>query len=199
MRCTRDIDVWYRVICAIAIVVLPLTAASETPLLDKRLTKGGVGLKVGLIYSSIFTLDSAGVESEFEADVGLSAAVFFDIPIYRMTAFTISGDIQDIQLFDMRQKMVDVNIGLKHSFYSHRARLALRPTITAGYAFLAEIGRLEASDYLTLKTAVELLLLRPQNPAFVLELGVFWSPQGGNQTYDVTFGPVWMLRAGVMY
>ncbi len=167
--------------------------------MDKLLAKGGVGLKVGLIYSSIFTLDSAGVESEFEADIGLSAALFFEIPVVRMTAFTISGDIQDIQLFDMRQKMFDLNFGIKHSFYNHRARMAWRPAIAAGYAYLAEIGRLEASDYLTLKTAVELLVLRQRIPAYVLELGVFWSPRGGNRTYDVVFGPVWTLRAGVMY
>jgi hypothetical protein len=135
-----------------------------------------------------------------EMNFGLSGGVFFDVPLVQPVALTITCDIHDIQIYDSRQMMLNPQIGFKPTvkYFEHK-KYALRPSATVGFGYLYDVGRLEASSYLTFKGAFEALFFQNKNIGYVLELSVFGAPSGGNSAVDVSFGPVWSLRVGVMY
>jgi hypothetical protein len=182
--------IWVLVLC----VVLPVCVQAQ--LMDKRIRRGGVGVKAGFLNASTFHIDSAGEEMRY----GLTGGVFFDVPVVQPVAMTIAVDIHDIQLYTSRQMMINPQLGLKPTVkYIEERKYALRPLATVGFAYLYDIGRLEATSYLTVRAACEALFFQNKNIAYVLELSVFGAPYGGNSAVDVTFGPVWSLRVGVMY
>ena len=162
---------------------------------NKRIDRGGVGFKAGIIYYSTFNLDTVDVES----NIGLSAGVFFDINLYKKLQFSVETNLHDIQILNKRPKMINLNLGLKTSFYKPHYGIAWRPGVMVGFAQLAEVWIIPASTYLILKGYVDLLVMRNRNHSWVFELGVFGSPKGGARGYDITFGPIWTFRAGVMY
>lgn len=170
------------------------TAGQE--LLDKRIRRGGVGARAGLLNAATFHIGDADESMKF----GLTGGVFFDVPVVQPVAMTIVVDIHDIQLYNSRQMMINPQVGIKPTVkYFKDLKYALRPSATVGFGYLYDVGRLEASSYLTLRAAFEVLFFQNKNIGYVAELSVFGAPTGGNSAVDVTFGPVWSLRLGVMY
>ncbi|MBD3331379.1 hypothetical protein GF356_00905 [candidate division GN15 bacterium] len=168
----------------------------QPELIDKRIRRGGVGALAGFMNSSTFHIGGDDQEMNF----GLSGGVFFDVPLIQPVALTITCDIHDIQIYSSRQMMLNPQIGFKPTvkYFKHK-KYALRPSATVGFGYLYDVGRLEASSYLTFKGAFEALFFQNKNIGYVLELSVFGAPSGGNSAVDVSFGPVWSLRVGVMY
>ncbi|HOZ09052.1 MAG TPA: hypothetical protein PKW75_12275, partial [candidate division Zixibacteria bacterium] len=78
-------------------------------------------------------------------------------------------------------------------------RLAWRPGAAVGLGYLADIGFMRPTTYLTLKAFSELVLLPRGKWAVVLELGFMAAPSGGNSAVDVKIAPSLFLRAGLLY
>jgi len=163
---------------------------------DKRIRSGGVGIRAGLSNESRYWVNG----HSYELKTSLGLGVFFDVALSKRSAITITTDLYDVHLFGTRQWLMNIALGYKPTiYYSAAKKIAWRAAGTVGFANLAEIARMEPTNYLTLKLAAELLMFHNKNIGYVFELGVTGSPTGGNDDSDVTWGPVWTLRVGVMY
>lgn len=161
---------------------------------DKRIDRGGVGLKLGLIHTAKVRENTVTHDSK----ISFNSEIFFDVPIYRKLALTITTDIHNVRVYNHHQMMLDLSIGAKVNFYKQHLRMAWRPAFTIGFAHLAHFAHLESSNFMTWHLSTEVLFIQTKNPALLLELSVFGAT-GGNKDTDLRWGPVWMIRAGVMY
>ena len=162
---------------------------------DKQVRQGGVGLKAGFLHRAKFTVN----KTEYESKMGLSVGVFFDVPAYSLTMLSVAADFRDIQILDHRQWMLDLSVGLKPTIYNERSQLAVKPGVAVGFGYLADIGWLGSTTYLTLKASTEVLFLVSRKYAYVAEFVVFSAPSGGNSQYEISTSPTVSVRVGVMY
>ena len=97
--------------------------------------------------------------------------------------------------------LLDIGANLKGDFFSEDAPWGFRPGIGAGVGFLGEMDGLgvSSSSYLILRAMAEIVYFTPSDFMFVLESGVWYAPSGGDNLTDVAIGPLFLLRAGVMF
>ena len=157
-------------------------------------TRGIVGLKAGVIsrmdYDTDWTLQSG---------VGSCAQIFADFPQGRGFYLTAEFDFYFIGISNASQIMIDPSMGLKYSFSLRRAKMLIKPAVAVGFAYLAEIGSLPASRFLSLKYYVETHFTIDARKAWVGELGLFHTPTGSNGSTDATFGPGVFVRWGLAF
>lgn len=161
-----------------------------------------VGFKGGIInqtdFNAVATTDS-GLTGRHRTRVGFSWQLFFDIPIGQSLLATLSFDMQDIHVVGERHQMLDIGLSLKRPIYKEVSELAWRPLVGMGYAYLGEGETLEKSGNITGRAGLEAIFYSHQRHAFLGEFIVYGSLSGGNDDHDIKFGPVVLLRVGVIY
>lgn len=190
-----------------AVVIMAFAAAGaaskkEPTARPKILQVGAVGFKGGLISAATMhlqSIDSLRTENH-DTGIGLSAGVFFDVPLSRKLMVSFELNYWDIQVFSERQPMMEAGLGLKYVIYKPASALAIRPGVAIGAAHLADIGKLRTSRYVTAKAFTELMFfLRGEKHAFLLEIGAFGLVSGGDNEFNVTSTPIMYLRGAVVY
>ena len=175
-------------------VLLSLSPSVLAQNLVGRVSSGLFGIKAGMI-SRMNMRGGLRLHSE----IGSSAQVFVDFPkgkgFYISTAF----DFYYIEINRSNQIMIEPSIGFKRSFHLRRANMILRPTGSIGFAYLADMGDLPSSNFLTFKFSVEAHFKIDAKKAWVGELGLFHAPTGSNGRLDVSLGPGVMLRWGLAF
>ena len=122
--------------------------------------------------------------------------MFFDLPVSRNLFCGLSFDLHNILIYGRQKFMIDVSFAFKYSHEYKRLRMALKPAVSFGYGGLPSYGFMHRTDYLTLKAYVELHFLLPRMHAWIVELGAFAAPVGGNRYDDVSIEPAVLLRIG---
>jgi len=185
-----------------AFAAVTATAGKKTTARPKILQIGAVGFKGGLISAATLHVQSidSGATRDYNTGIGLSAGVFFDVPLSRKLMVAFGLNFWDIQVFEEREPMLEADIGLKYVIYKPVSRLAIRPGVAIGGAHLADIGDLRTSRYVTAKVFTELMFfLRGEKHAFLLEVGAFGLVNGGDNDFSVTSTPIMYLRGAVLY
>ncbi len=136
---------------------------------------------------------------DYETKVGLSGQVFVDMPLTSKGLIGITIDLHDINVRRHRQVVLDVGMTLKFPIYGKRNRPAVRPGIGVGYAMLAKVSDIESSTYLSVRALCEMVFYSDRKFAWVGELAVYGYPTGGNYDSDISYGPVVLIRLGVVY
>lgn len=161
-----------------------------------------VGFKGGIInqtdYHAVPVSDTLK-EYKDRTRIGLSFQIFFDIPVGSKLFSTLSFEMQDIHVVAERHEMLDVSLYLKYAIYKEAKKLAWRPFVGIGWAYLGDGAHLEKSSFTTLKVGLEGVFYTHRRYAYMGEIMVYGSIDGGNDAYDVTFGPVVLFRLGVLY
>jgi hypothetical protein len=180
----------------LAVLFLAASASAQNLVQQKfgKWHRGLFGLRAGIINSGTFTANG----HEYDANVALTGGVLFDFPLTRTSTFGFTADLIDFQIFDKRQKALDVGVAFKYAIYRQYAKMALKPGLGVGYTYLAHIEFLDPTGYLTLKAFLESVFYVDRRFAWLADFGVFWAPVGGNRDYDISYGPVVMLRFGVV-
>lgn len=161
-----------------------------------------VGFKGGIINQTDYhAVPSSDTLKEYKdrTKVGLSIQLFFDVPVSARFFTTLSFEMQDIHVQAERHEMLDISLFLKYPIYKEINKLSWRPMIGLGWAYLGDANYLEKTKFLTIKAGVEGVFYTHRPYAYLSELLVYGSLTGGNDQYDVTFGPVVILRLGILY
>lgn len=182
--------------------------ASPNDPYPKAIRKGGVGLKIGLINTGMMNLtgwptpdDSVAVRDyEMNPVPAACGQVYFDVAVSPKLSLLFAADVYDVRFERLSERAIDVSAGFKLAFYQPRARIAWRPGASVGLGYLADIGFMRPTTYLTLKAFTELVVFPKRGqPAVVFDLGVMAMPTGGNSTVDARVAPSVYLRAGLLY
>ena len=138
-------------------------------------------------------------EPPLRSEIGSSAQVLGYFPFGDRFYFTTAFDFHYIQIVNSNQVMIEPNIGIRHSFPLNRAKLALVPGAAVGFAFLADMGSIPASQYLTLRFSLEVHGTINAKRAWIGELALFHAPFGSSRGDHLSFGPGLLLRLGLAY
>jgi hypothetical protein len=157
-------------------------------------TSGVFGLKAGVISRMDFDTNPP-----LQSEVGSCAQVYADLPQGREFYLTGAFDFYYIELNRCNQVMIEASIGLKRIFALPRSKMFLKPAVSVGFAYLAQMGDLPASRFLSIKLFVETHFTIDARKAWVGELGFFQAPSGSNSKSDVTLGPGFFVRWGLAF
>ena len=159
-----------------------------------RPTSGVFGLKAGVISRMNFDTNLP-----LQSEVGSCGQVFADLPQGREFYLTGAFDFYYIELSRSNQIMIEASVGLKRIFPLPRPKMFLKPAVSVGFAYLAQMGDLPASRFLSIKLFVETHFTIDARKAWVGELGLFQTPTGSNGKSDVTLGPGLFVRLGLAF
>jgi hypothetical protein len=190
---------------ALLAVIWPPTPVAAEPIfgpqatvmdsIPKQLSRGAVGLRVGILNTGSVELGT----DERNPDPGATIGVFFDVPTVSSLMSTFNIDIYDIRMDPVSERFIDVSAGFKWVFHKSRSKLAWKPGAAVGLGYLAHIGNIRPSTYLTVKGFMELMFFTGSRHAWVFNLGVVAAPAGGNENYDITVDPSLYFQVGISY
>jgi hypothetical protein len=197
-----------RVIVCLLAGSLFLAGTADATFMDKRVRKGGFGIKGGLIGQTTVSVDN----HHYNNRVAVSGGVFFELPLIHPLMLGISGDIYNIsfQGLEDNEPFLDIGIGPKYLAVMEAAGIVLKPGFNLGFGYLGPVAprkdslgvtryRIDATSDMTWRISTEALFLTRMRHAYLLELALVGTAFGGNADVDVTTNPVFLLRVGIMY
>ena len=153
------------------------------------------GMKLG-----INNLGTARVDDvHYNTNVGLSGGFYFDFVVSKNLFWSLTFDFQDLQFFQEREAMLNINIGIKPAFYHKNGKIGYKPGFMVGLADLGHIGPLKRTQYVTMKCFFELIFFTEQKYVFSWELAVWGTSHCFDSEHDISLGPFFQLRAGLMF
>jgi hypothetical protein len=179
---------------AVAAALLGLAPSVSAQNLVGRSTSGKFGIKVGVISR----MNMRG-DRNLQSEIGSTAQVFADFPKGKGFYFSTAFDFYYVEINRSNQIMIEPSVGVKRVCRLKRSDMMLLPAASIGFAYLAEMGDLPSSNFLTYKLLVEIHLKIDARKAWVGELAFFNAPSGSNGRRDISFGPGLMLRCGLAF
>ncbi|MCP4685590.1 MAG: outer membrane beta-barrel protein [bacterium] len=160
-------------------------------------------VKVGMIGSGTVDVDGADVDQS----AGLSLGLGYDFPVGERLHYGFSVDLHrmkwsaDTEEFpgEDSETLLDIGLTWKYMAVLSEDRFAIRPGIGVGYGTLRRRKALNGTNYLTLKANAEVIYFSGGGPGFGAEIGVFYTPTGGDSETDIKIGPLLYARAGVLF
>ena len=188
-------------------MTLAVIVGLTTPVVasDYEAGESYTGFKFGMIGSGSVDFGHRPIDQRS----GFSAGFFFDQPFGPRLHYSLSVDVhkmswrehQSIYRWDESEWLMDLGLNLKGNLLNENSPIGLRPGVGAGVAFLGkmESAGVSGSSYVTVRAFAELIFLSSNDLMGLLEAGVWYAPSGGDNASDLSIGPLWTLRAGVMF
>lgn len=176
--------------------------SQEAQKLDPRLIHGSFSFRAGLLNIGTVHVRNRATGAkvgDFETKTGIVMGTMFDIPVYRRWMMSIQTDILDVLFMDERGLILDVSAAVKYTTFNQYSKIAVRPGLAVGFAYLAELGFLEKVRFMTIRGFTEIIFLSNRNLALFTDISVFSAPIGFNRIYEVTTNPFVILRVGVLF
>jgi hypothetical protein len=171
----------------------PAIATAQAPA-DRPTT---FGVKGGFVLPGAFYWHE-GPYASYDLSLSWTAGGFVD----HMLAEKLSGglyvDLNFMNAFDESAVMFDLGATLKARIGRSADRISWRPLIGVGYGNMGSIYLFSATSYLTLRAGSEAVFALGKHQALVEGL-ILGSPTGGNEDVTTTFGPVFLMRFGLLF
>ncbi len=173
---------------------LGLCSSAAAQNLLGQTTSGLFGFKAGMIGRM-----NLSTEPPLQSRIGSTAQVFAYFPMGNKYHLTAAFDFYYIRIVNSHQIMIEPNMGFRRSFPLGGSKIFLAPGASLGFAFLADMGDIHSSQYLSFKLSLEARGIINTRTAWVAELAVFDTPTGNSGIRHLTFGPGLLVRAGFAF
>jgi hypothetical protein len=188
-----------RRLTALGLVLVILLVAGSLAAQDFR-SKGTVlGIKGGLVLPGTVYIE----DFSDDGDISFSLGGFADYALAEKLYGGISLDFHNMSVWDESKIMYDISFVLKAKIFSENSPMTFRPGFSVGYggipSFEADGYDVDASSYFVVKGMVEAVMPTSSNLSWLIEAAIIGAPAGGNSDYDVTFGPGFLLRGGIVF
>ena len=164
------------------------------------------GMKAGFIFGGTVDFESKGsgaYNGDFDTKESYSLGVFLDFPFYKALHAQLNLDIHDFalesKLSDASENLLLGSVGLRYVHFTEDKRLAIRPGASIGYGYLTDVGITDATTHVISVVSSEFVFYPGQKTGILAELGLLWDISGGNDEYDVTGGPMLLIRGGLIF
>ena len=192
----------FRCLTVLFVACFVVAGATQAQWVDKRLRKGGFGIKAGMVSQTTVSVSGRKYGSQF----AMSGGIFFELPVTDRLMIGLHGDLHNVVMNQLEdnEPFLDAGIGPKYLAIVESANLAFKPGFAIGFGYLGPMGPKQArkfarTSYLTWRLSTELLFLTQRQHAYVTEVVLFGTALGGNSEIDVTTNPTFLLRVGIMY
>ena len=190
-----------RNLIGIAVFFIMAQSLVAVPMLDQRLNRGGVGVKVGVFNSTTMHIESEQstlITDEYQWKAGFSGGPFFDFRLGKGHLLSLAIELHDVQMMQDREKLFDMNLGYKATFYNRQNRIAYRPGLAAGFGYISDIGDIDKINVMTSKVFLEMVFLSHPKYSYLLEFAIAMLPTGNSRHYKVHSNPYLMFRFGIV-
>lgn len=152
------------------------------------------GLRGGVVELDCLDVEDAGC---IDTDLGYSVGGFVDYGLASALWGGLYADVHGVGGdFDGTEAMLDLGATLKTSLGDRSRRAYFRPGIGVGYG---TIDVTESANFVTTRATLELDIPQAGGMSWMAEAGVYFAPWGSMGDADVTFGPGFLLRGGVLF
>ncbi len=140
---------------------------------------------------------------EYQTENYYTIGGFWDMPITKNLYAGLSLDFNGVNVKVFRHKMEDVlintSLNIKGHFPFHDHQVVFQPGIGFGYAIMDEFIIIRDSDYLTMRAFGEMIVYATGRYGFIGDMGFLWVLSGGDDNYDVSTGPLFVIRGGIVF
>ncbi|MFO7915221.1 MAG: hypothetical protein R6U43_05970 [Candidatus Krumholzibacteriales bacterium] len=178
------------VICLIFLSALSAGALSA----DVRTKEMTAGFKAGLINPGTFWVGDYDSDSDLSYHIG----GFMD---YKLGPRISGGLVLNFSNFSYRDdssNMLELGFMIKAWLFSEESNLTFTPGFGISYGHLGDNGYVDASDFLIINGLVD-MIIGMETYDLLLELGITGSPTGGNDDWDMSYGPGFFFRGGMIF
>ncbi len=178
-------------------LVLLLTVVLVSPamaydFLERETT---INVQVGLISPGTFWVEGV----DFETDMSFGVSGGFDYKLGEKITGGVVVGFNNFSGYDDSASMIEIGFLIKAWIQQEGSNLLFRPGFGLSYGRLGSIGPADSSGYLVINGTFELIILTEQNFNWLIMAGITGAPIGGNDEFEMTYGPGLILRGGVAF
>ena len=136
------------------------------------------------------------------SDDGYEPEIAFEIPILKLGPKISGGIVGALNNFSGdydSAMMFEFGFLLKAWINPEGSNIVFRPGFGISYGALGEMGDIESSGFLVLNALGELVVMKENGLNWVISLGITGAPTGGNDDFDMSYGPGFFLRGGLEF
>ena len=151
--------------------------------------------QLGLISPGTFWVDS----SDFESDMSYSLSAGLDYKLGPKISGGLVTNIGNFSVWDNSSTMFEFGFSLKAWIKPDNANLIIRPGFGLCYGALSSNNATDSSGFFVINGTVELIFPTESGINWLAMIGITGAPTGGNDDYEMTYGPGFILRGGVTF
>ncbi len=178
--------------------VLGLAAAGTRGAAQGAERRTTLGVKAGLVTPGAFYW-SEGPYASYDLSLTLNAGGFVDHMFTPRFSGGLYFDLMGMNAFSESALMFETGIMLKRQLGDGSKRVTWRPEIGVGFAQLGDIYAFTGTNYLTVRGGTELLIHSGGKRTWLGEVLLYGAPTGGNVDVTTSFGPVVLVRVGMLF
>lgn len=179
----------------LAIFLIAILVLAGTALGQEGTSKWGI--KLGLVSPGEVTIEDLGSD---DGDMSYSVGGFLDYQLAPRLFGGISLDLHNAKYGDESETLMDFSVALKAMVSDPAATTKIRPLLALGYGAMSAVSEdADGTKYFLVKAGTEIVMERPGSSSWLIEIALFAAPSGGNSDADVTFGPGFLLRGGLLF
>jgi len=180
------------VLTAVLILVCQLTQAQI-----RKPAKGYFGIKAGLLSPGDYRIDGF----DWETEAQYSFEIFMDFPVISRLYAGAAIDIHEVRVRSVEESkpLLDFSLAVKYRLPATNGSLIFSPGASGGYSFLQEYMNYKDIRMWTVKLFMEFIWKFGDKVGLLVEMGPAWAPSGGNDDHDITAGPMFLLRGGIVF
>lgn len=180
-----------------ALLLVLCTTGSEAAV------KLGGAFRVGLFAGGDLTLtpDGSGVGPSQTHSYGASYTYGISLEQALNTRLHLTEffDVHSIHVGHRDNLLINAGMGFVFPIELVRGSLSLRPGLSLGGAIGSSKSYFHTTDFWTVRPSAEIATSIGHGCAFVFEVSMFFTCNGGNQQYAVGLGPNLMIRTGLLF
>lgn len=180
-------------------IILVIGLAGITTAGDIREKPTTFGIKAGLFSPGTYYITDFSY-GEFDSDMGISLGGFLDYKLAEKITGGLSLDFGTLGVYEEGTSLIDLGVTLKALLAPENSNIVIKPGFGFGFGTVGEIGSyVEGSNYLMLKGIIEMIIVTQSNMSFLVEAQILGGTSGGNDDYEMAFGPGFLLRGGLVF
>lgn len=183
----------------LSLIILMTFAMSAAFAGDIREKPVCYGFKAGLYSPGTYYITDFSY-GEFDTDMGISLGGFLDYKLGEKIVGGLSLDYGSFGVYEESASLIDLSATLKALIYGDNSSIIIKPGFGFGYGNVGGIGSyLEGSSYLLVKGIAEIVFASQGSMSFLVELQILGALSGGNDDFEMSFGPGFLLRGGIVF
>jgi len=178
--------------------MLALAAAGARGAAQSGAARTSGGVKAGIVVPGAFYW-SEGPYASYDLGLSLNVGTFVDFKVGSRLWAGVYADLISMNAFSESALMFDGGITLKTQLGDGGKRVTWRPELGVGLGELGDIYYFTGTNYLTVRGGTELLIHGGRKHTWLGEILVYGAPTGGNVDVTTSFGPVVLVRVGMVF
>ncbi len=181
----------------ITALVLLLAVVAASPLMAYDLLERSttVNIQAGLVSPGTFWIEGR----DYDTDMSFGLAGGADYKLGPKISGGVTVGYNNFSGYDESSSMIELGFTIKAWINSEGSNLLFRPGFGISYGMLGSLGAIDSSNYMILNGTFELIILTEKNFNWLVMAGITGAPTGGNEDLEMTYGPGFVLRAGVAF